>query len=141
MSGSLPYVDEHTAVVAAPRGVVWSALEHYATADLAEAVRPVVARVLGTEPRGGFAVAERDPGERLVLTGRHRFSRYRLVFGLEDADGGATRLSARTYAVFPGPHGAAYRLLVLGTGFHVLATTRMLRTVRSRATASPGSPA
>ncbi|QMW65502.1 hypothetical protein H4N58_15050 [Mumia sp. ZJ1417] len=134
MTGSLPYIDEHARVVAAPRSVVWAALEQYATHDLAEAASPLISRILGTDPPGGFDVDERIPGERLALTGRHHFSRYRLVFALEDAAGGATRLSARSYAAFPGPHGAAYRLLVIGTRFHVVATTRMLRTVRRRAT-------
>ncbi len=44
------------------------------------------ARLLSRRP--GFGVASRVEGERLELAGRHRFSRYRLVFALaEDASG------------------------------------------------------
>ena len=50
------------------------------------------------------------------MAGRHRFSRYRLLFALAaDSRDGATRLSATTYAAFPGPHGAAYRFVVIGS--------------------------
>ncbi len=47
----------------------------------------------------------------------------------DDADG--TLLSARTYADFPGVGGRVYRALVVGSGAHVLAVRRMLRSVRS----------
>ena len=95
----------------------------------------LLTRVLGCSPRSGFGVASRVEGERLELAGRHRFSRYRLVFDLTEAASGGTRLSATTYAAFPGPHGTAYRLLVIGSRLHVLATRRMLASVTARATA------
>ena len=130
----LPYVDEHHVLVDAPRDRTWAALE----SSLARAVDgdgSRLTRVLGCSPRSGFGVASRVDGDRLELSGRHRFSRYRLVFTLAAAASGGTRLSATTYAAFPGPHGAAYRLLVIGSGAHVLATRRMLASVAARATA------
>ncbi|WP_262849863.1 hypothetical protein [Mumia quercus] len=132
----LPYIDEHVEVVAAPRSVVWAALEDYAASDLARGVGTVGSFLLGTKPRGGFAVRERTPGERLVLGGRHRFSRYRLEFALADTPRGATSLRAASFAEFPGPHGAAYRALVIRSGLHVVATTRMLRQISRRATSA-----
>ena len=137
MKIDLPYVDEHTVAIAAPRDQVWSALQRYTTESIGVPGGHPLARVLGTEPRSGFEVAEEIPGDRLTLTGRHRFSRYALVFELADTTpagpGGRenrTTLRARTYAAFPGARGQAYRALVIGTRAHVLAATRMLRAVR-----------
>jgi len=129
---ALPFIDEHAIDVAASRGAVWSRLERFAGRALTSGSGPLH-RLLGTEPPAGFAVASSVPGERLELTGRHRFSRYRLEFTLSDASSGATRLAARSYAEFPGPHGHAYRALVIGTRLHVLATRAMLRAIRSEA--------
>lgn len=125
----LPYIDEHAIRVAEPRDRVWTALNRYVESSLAGAERSPLTKILGTEPRGGFEIAEAVPVERLALVGRHRFSRYRLVFELADADGG-TQLRAQTYAVFPGIHGRAYRALVIGTRLHVVATNHLLRSVR-----------
>lgn len=72
---------------------------------------------------------EEVPPRRLALVGRHRFSRYSLVFEL-DPRGRHTVLRALTYARFPGPHGAVYRLLVIGTRLHVVATRRLLGSIR-----------
>jgi hypothetical protein len=96
----------------------------------------LLTRVLGTSPPSGFGVAARVEGERLELVGRHRFSRYRLVFSLVPAAPEGTRLTATTYAAFPGPHGAAYRFVVIGLGPHVVATRRMLASVARRAVTS-----
>jgi hypothetical protein len=46
---------------------------------------------------------------------------------------GVTVLAAQTWADFPGPAGAAYRLLVISSRAHVLAVRRMLRAVREEA--------
>lgn len=125
----LPYVDEHALLVAAPVASVWAALGSYVDGRLATGRGSALTRVLGTSPASGFGVAERVPAERIALVGRHRFSRYRLVFTVAPTGDGATRLGATTYAAFPGPHGAAYRLLVIGLGPHALATRRMLASV------------
>lgn len=130
VSTELPFVDEHSVEVPAPRDVVWSALERYVARSLQHAESSLLPRVLGTTPDAGFLVSETVPAERLVLAGSHRFSRYRLELELSDAADGATRLTALTYAAFPGLHGAAYRALVIGTRIHVLATRRLLRSFR-----------
>ncbi|MDQ3615677.1 MAG: hypothetical protein M3393_03455 [Actinomycetota bacterium] len=126
----LPYVDEHAITIAAPHDLVWTALRCYATTSIGVPDGNPLARILGTLPRSGFEVAEAVPGERLTLVGRHRFSRYALVFELHVMADDSTVLRAKTYAAFPGPHGRMYRVLVIGTRAHVLATNHMLRAVR-----------
>jgi hypothetical protein len=84
-------------------------------------------------PRAGFEIAERASPDRLTLVGRHRFARYQLAFDLTDAADGTTHLRATTHAEFPGLRGRAYRTLVIGTRAHVVATTRILRSIRRRA--------
>ena len=81
----------------------------------------------------GFAVTEVDRPRTLTLQGRHRFSRYELRFSLESPTPGRTELHARTAAVFPGLLGGGYRLLVIGSGGHVLAVRRLLAQVARRA--------
>jgi hypothetical protein len=132
---AVPFIDEHAIAIAAPRDAVWKALERHVAAFLRRTEASLLARLLGTEPRAGFAIAERAPTDRLTLAGRHRFARYRLAFVLTDAADGATRLLARTHAEFPGVRGRAYRALVIGTRLHVVATSWILRSVRRRALA------
>jgi hypothetical protein len=126
----LPYVDEHRTRIAASRDVVWTALRRYVDSSLGVAAGNPLARLLATEPLGGFEVAQEVQNQRLSMAGRHRFARYLLVFELADVEGGTTLLSARTYAAFPGPHGRTYRALVIGTRGHVVAVKHMLRTIR-----------
>jgi hypothetical protein len=136
----LPYVDAHAITIAAPRDQVWRALQRYANSSIGVSGGNPLARVLGTTPRSGFAVAAAIPGDTLTLTGRHRFSRYALVFDLQDGAGHSTVLRAKTFAAFPGLHGQMYRAMVIGTRVHVLATTHMLRSVRQLSiTAGRGS--
>jgi hypothetical protein len=143
-----PFIDEHAVVVAAPPAAVWAALGWLLRHRSAAPVR-VVATVLGTDPRAvrgdpleagstipGFTVTEATPERRLELTGRHRFSEYQLIFELSDvADG--TRLAALSYARFPGPHGRAYRALVIGTRGHRVAVRRLLRSIARTAEQLP----
>lgn len=131
-SPDLPFIDTHALTIDAPRAAVWAALSDYAERSLRIDRAGPLAALLGTEPRPGFAVVASDPPDQLTLAGRHRFSRYRLVFALADAAGGATRLSASSYAAFPGPHGRLYKLLVIDSRAHVLATRRLLREVGRR---------
>ena len=126
------YVDEHTTTLTAAPAAVWPQLRVYVDDWLARAERSPLTRLLGTRPRAGFEVSEADEPHRLTLAGRHRFSRYVLDLRLTDAADGTTTVSAATYADFPGPHGFAYRTLVIRTGFHVLATRRLLRGLRDR---------
>ncbi|MEB3065015.1 hypothetical protein [[Mycobacterium] zoologicum] len=135
MDEELPYIDEHVVRVDAPREPVWAALQRYTTSLLSSVKRNPLLVPLGLQPRAGFAVAESIEQRRISLVGRHRFSRYRLVFELSDDPGGATLLRARSYAAFPGLHGRAYRALVIGTRLHVVATNYMLRAIRADALA------
>ncbi|MFR9779694.1 hypothetical protein ACL02O_27020 [Micromonospora sp. MS34] len=148
MTGSgpdgLPFVDEHEVLVPAPAADVWRALAGQVPgargrsgSALAHLLAAVPRRATGrlfdpgaTVP--GFAVTESVPGRLVRLKGRHRFSRYALVFTLTPGPGG-TRLSARTYAAFPGVPGRLYRLVVIGSGGHRLLVTRMLHAARRRA--------
>ena len=140
----LPYIDEHSGHVGATPERTWTALTETLRATFGGG--DLGARLLGCEPLRetpgwaglpgqtlpGFGVAEAEPGRRLVLRGRHRFSEYQLTFLLDD-DG---RVRAQTHAAFPGPHGRLYRAAVIGTRGHVLATRWMLRQVARRAGAS-----
>jgi hypothetical protein len=142
MTAGLPFVDELRVDVAAPVLSVWRSLAVRFAGSRSTAV---LASVLGTHPRRasgrlftpgsaapGFRVIDAVAGRRVELLGRHRFSRYALVLTLDEQPD-RTVLSARTYAEFPGPHGAAYRLLVIRSGAHRRVTLRLLNEVRERA--------
>lgn len=143
MSNDLPYIDEHTVWVDAPRTAVWAGLRRYIESLLHGTERNPLVALLGPQPRAGFTVAESIEQQRLSLAGRHRFSRYRLDFELSDAPGGGTCVHARSYAAFPGLHGRTYRALVIGTRLHVVATNHLLREIRGAvmAAASGGESA
>ena len=128
MVSALPHIDDRELRIDAPVEVVYPVLRDYVDSLGAKEGR-LLARVLGTEPPSGFAVAEEVPGRLVRLVGRHRFSRYQLLFELDDI-GGDTILRARSYGEFPGLHGRAYRAVVIGTRGHVLATRYLLRQVR-----------
>jgi len=134
MTLDLPYIDEHTLRIDAPRDVVWSALQRYVEAMLTANERNPLLAPLGLQPRAGFDVAESVEPQRLELAGQHRFSHYRLVFELTDDQASATRLHAHSYGTFPGLHGGVYRALVIGTRMHVVATNYLLRGIRAVAT-------
>jgi hypothetical protein len=134
---ALPYVDEHTIRIPTSRDQAWTGLERFVAARLCRPHYTIFARLLGTVTPGGFEVAERTRARRLTLVGRHRFSRYQLIFELTDAPDDATTVHAKTYAAFPGLPGRVYRALVIGTGVHRLATNRLLRTI-GRFTADEG---
>lgn len=125
----LPFVDEHAITIPVPRDLVWAALRRYAATSIGVLDRSPLALLLGTTPRSGFELAEVVPGGRLTLAGRHRFSRYALVFELQGIDGDGTLLRAKTYAEFPGLHGRVYRALVIGTRAHAVTTTHILRAI------------
>jgi hypothetical protein len=126
----LPFVDEHQIRVAAPRGHVWTELRRYVDSSLGFAESNPLARLLGTEPRTGFELTRAVPDQHVSMTGRHRVSRYLLVFELADLADGQTLVTGRTYAEFPGPLGRIYRALVIGTGAHVVAMKHMLESIR-----------
>lgn len=143
----LPHVDEHAVVVAADPEATWVALLRVVEGTVSAGAAPRMARVLGcedTDPGGprplalgsvlpGFHVASCESEAELGLGGRHRFSRYALIFRLDDDGAGGTRLRAETRAVFPGLKGRIYRTLVIGTRMHVLVTRRILTATQRRA--------
>ena len=53
-----------------------------------------------------------------VLRGSLSAGPHALLIEVDDLDGGASRVRARTYAAFPGVTGRAYRALVIGSGAH-----------------------
>jgi hypothetical protein len=125
----LPYIDEHVITVRADRGATWSAL----------------LRIWCREPDDPstirspfFWLDEATHRTRLALSGEHRFSVYKLVFELVDEAPQGTRLSALTWADFPGLLGKAYRMAVIGTGAHRVAVRRMLRSIAAEAVRPPG---
>lgn len=125
---SLPLLDEHSATFAASQSAVWQAVSRYAR-SMAHSDHAVLGRLLGTEPESGFELAEEVEHEHLVLTGRHRFARYRLVFKLDGESSNSTKLSVLSFAEFPGARGRLYRRLLMGTRGHELAIRRMLHTI------------
>jgi hypothetical protein len=140
---SLPYIDEHAVTIEASREASWAALQR-----MLESVGPAwFTRMLGctdtaaSGPRPmeegstvpGFHVVTADAPSELSLAGRHHFSDYALIFRLDELSEGGTRLRAESRAVFPGFKGALYRMLLMGTGGHVLAARRMLAAVKRRA--------
>lgn len=143
---SLPFVDEHETVVAATIEETWAALVAVAGGFTSGRLSGRIAGVLGCEQttrRGepgqigstapGFVVARSVRPSVLALMGKHRFSRYALVFRLSESPAGPVRVSAETRAEFPGLAGRIYRTAVIGTRGHVLATNIVLRAVRLRA--------
>ncbi|MFI6015234.1 hypothetical protein ACIBAG_41780 [Streptomyces sp. NPDC051243] len=143
----LPFVDAHTTVVAADPDAVWRAVAEMVDRSVRNRPTAFVARLLGCADRTasgprppaegstvpGFHVVSAVPGRELALAGSHRFSTYALIFRLEEAGGGHTRVRAETWAAFPGPAGTLYRLLVIGTRGNAVVVRRMLTTVRKRA--------
>jgi hypothetical protein len=145
----LPLIDEHGVLVRAEPDRVWGAVLDTFRGSEFRRVRLLTA-VLALEPasssgwdgdsaRGatvpGFAVTEAERPHLVVLRGRHRFSEYAIVVRIDPAgEGSRCRLESR--GAFPGPPGAAYRLLVVGTRGHVVAVRRILGSIRRRAEAS-----
>jgi hypothetical protein len=133
----LPYLDEHVLLVAAPVTRVWAALEEVAASLGVPDSRlgVLMAAVLGTRPVRGFAVSAREPETSLVLSGRHRCSRYQLSFDLGGTPDGRTRLRATSHAAFPGVRGGIYRGVVIRSGAHLVSVRHILQTIARRAAA------
>jgi len=143
---ALPYIDEHAVDLAVGADDVWLYLldgidrscSHRAAHLYARALRCEDTDATGARPLAagstvpGFHVAQLEPRELLVLAGHHRFSTYALTFRLERTGPHRCRLHAETRAAFPGPAGRCYRLLVIGTGGHVVAVRRLLAGIKRR---------
>ncbi|WP_406010084.1 hypothetical protein OG440_31220 [Streptomyces sp. NBC_00637] len=144
---ALPRVDEHTTVVTAEAGDVWRGLgetlgrsrklpraaRQGRPADATDGRAPTPGPLAEGSTLRGFQVAEAVAGRELVLVGSHRFSSYALVFHLDEAGPGRTRLCAETRAVFPGRAGGLYRRLVIDSGGHGVVVRGKLGSVRRRA--------
>ena len=72
----------------------------------------------------GFEIIEVEANKKLVLKGRHRFSKYQLTFTIE-----SNRLCAQTHARFPGLLGAVYKALVIYSGAHESVTKSLLKQI------------
>ena len=143
---SAALVDEHAVIIGASRAAAWPALERMveraAPGRFAWFLGCVDTEASGPRPLAtgstvpGFrVVAVDEPGE-LALAGRHRYSEYELVFRLDDLGDSRSCLRAETRADFPGIAGRLYRTMLVGTRAHVIATRRMLATVKRDAEAS-----
>ena len=149
----LPYVDEHTVTIEAGADVVWGVLTERIDAAFSHGPVATFAGVVGCESRvasgprpltegstiPGFRVVAAVPTRELVLHGRHRFSEYQLSFHLAPVGSHRTRLSAETRAAFLGRAGRVYRLLVIGTGGHVVAIRKLFSDVKGRSEPLPSS--
>lgn len=69
----LPVMDEHGVIVASAREAVWQSVVQYGR-GLTLSRHRLLGAVLGAEPRPGFEISHQIEGERLELSGRHRFS-------------------------------------------------------------------
>jgi hypothetical protein len=153
-----PLLDEHFAVIEAGVEDVWSGLTSVVEMTFSGPGVAGIARMLGCRDWAscgvrplaagstlpGFRVTAAVPGTELALEGRHRFSRYALIFRLEQLGPERTRLGAETRAAFPGLTGRVYRLLVIGTRGHLVVVKRLLAAVKLRtergARAIPSTP-
>jgi hypothetical protein len=128
----LPLIDTHSVAVTAAPEATFDAVQRRFAGFLSGPLGAVVRRAWGCEQAEAFEVVEGKRPELLVVAGKHRFSRYGIVFRITATDNGS-RLSAESRAAFPGLHGRAYRALVVGTRLHVLATRRLLREIADSA--------
>ena len=154
-TAQLPYIDEHAVDLGVGADDVWLFLldgidrscSHRAANLYARALRCEDTEATGPRPLAegstvpGFHVASLVTRESLVLAGHHRFSSYALTFRLERTGPHRSRLHAETRAAFPGAAGRAYRLMIIGTGGHVVAVRRLLAGIRRRVEALDLVPA
>jgi hypothetical protein len=146
----LPFVDAWSVDIEAPPRVVWAAvlaaapdarpgLARRAFAFLCgaspAASNGLASHVLGAE-RPGFAVCEVVPQVTYALAGRHRFAMYQLVFRIDQRGLGQSRLTAETFATFPGPSGRLYRMFLMDAKLHALVMWSMVHRIRRRAEAA-----
>jgi hypothetical protein len=142
----IPLLDEHATIIEAGIDDVWRVLleaverafSRAGAASYARAVGCADSAASGPRPLAegstipGFRVVASVAGSELVIEGRHRFSSYALIFRLDQVGVGRSRLRAESRATFPGLAGGAYRLLVIGTGGHVVGVRRLLSGIKRR---------
>ena len=149
----LPYIDEHTTDIAADAADVWPELlegiersfSHRGGGALrpGDRLRRHDRRRTATirsraRPSPASASTALDPAVRAGARGPPPVLVLRVVLPRSRRSGSARpRLHAETRAAFPGSAGRAYRLLVIGTGGHVVAVRRLLSGITRRAEARP----
>ncbi|WP_067847814.1 hypothetical protein [Nocardia lijiangensis] len=119
----LSYIDEHAREVDANRDRTWKALLRVVCKDPYDPA---------TVP-SGFVLDAADEPARLAMHGEHWFSRYELIFELDDEGPSRTRVRAVSRGDFPGLHGKIYRALVVGSGGHAFIVRRMLGRIAAAA--------
>jgi hypothetical protein len=92
----------------------------------------MASRAWGCDPPNAFEVVEADRPRLIVVAGKHRFSRYGIVFRITPTAAGS-QLSAESRAEFPGVLGRSYKAAVIGTHGHVVATRALLRHIAGQA--------
>jgi hypothetical protein len=146
----LPFVDAWSIDIDAPAHVVWDAVLASAPATGSGVARRAAAALLAVDPaasnglaphvigaeRPGFAVCEVVAPATYALAGRHRFAVYQLVFRIDKRGPGLSRLTAETFATFPGRGGRLYRMFLMDAKLHALVMWVMVRRVRRRAEAT-----
>ena len=143
----LPFVDAWSIDIEAPPRAVWEAVLAMAPSAEPGLARRALARVWGVDPAGsnglashvlgaerlGFVVCEVVPPVTYALAGRHRFARYQLVFRISKLGSRRSRLTAETFASFPGRAGRLYRLVLMEGRLHALMMWSTVRRIRGRA--------
>lgn len=100
-------------------------------ADPAES-NGLASHVIGAE-RPGLVVREVVPPATWAAAGRHRFAAYQVVFRVAPTGVGSSRLTAETYATFPGLGGRLYRAAVISLGPHAFVMRLTLWYLRRQA--------
>lgn len=127
-----PFVDDHTRIVSASADATWQAAAELLDVPLRGAAERY-AHLVGLEGDRLFTVDRAEAPYLLALVGQHRFSTYKLMFSLRSLGPNRTAITAHTSAVFPGVRGRLYRLAVIDSRAHVLATRYLLRQIAQRA--------
>jgi hypothetical protein len=143
------FIDAHAVDVDAPPDKTWAALVGTFAGFCASPRWRAAAGLIGCTERqasgpsgeagstmAGFAVARAVEPSTWTLKGTHRFSTYELEFRIIALDEGRSRLEAQSRAAFPGPLGAAYRLLVVTSRGHRRAVGHLLDSIRRAAEAT-----
>lgn len=126
------YVDEHSTTLDVPVARAWEAVRRFADDLLERGTGSRLAALLAADPSAGFAVVDEQAPHLLSLAGRHRFSDYVLDLRVSRREE-RSRVTAVTYADFPGLRGRAYRGAVVGSRGHALAVRRILAGIGARA--------
>ncbi len=152
---ALPRIDEHRVIVSVRANRAWLVLREVVDRAFSGRISRSFAYVLrcaqtkrgGANPLRvsstlpGWSVTDMAPGELIVLEGSHRYSRYAILFRVEEVAPGRSLVRAETRGAFPGVRGRAYRLLVITSRGHALTMSYLLRRLKQRAEHTRGASA